>query len=174
MNKSVLFLASAILMAVAACNNNKPKPTSNDIVKQTVTINGKKDSVLNNARKNYGNATVSEPCVRCLIQAVQATAEYKNAIVNVTPEKISYNINWVTGEGNADTVNTKGATNALKVIVLTKGSETHKFPYFIYDNTAAKLFVAGNGTSEKKEVKIDDLLLKKIRNACYWGVASGK
>ncbi|MBD1391978.1 hypothetical protein [Mucilaginibacter glaciei] len=176
MIRSVPTIAAIYMLFVLfACNNSKPKPTSADVTKQTIRVNGKKDSVINNAKKNYGNATIADPCIRCLVRAVQLTAEYKQNIAGVEAKRVIYKINWVIADGTVDTLNTKGATNALRVDVVDKGQKGKNLSAFIYDNSIAKLyFLKNNLRSGQMEVKIDSVQLKKIRNACYWGVASGK
>ncbi|MDB5131142.1 MAG: hypothetical protein JWR02_891 [Mucilaginibacter sp.] len=56
-----LALTGFLFVGLAACDQSKPKPVSNNITKTVVTVSGKKDSVINNPEKNYGNATVSDP-----------------------------------------------------------------------------------------------------------------
>jgi hypothetical protein len=175
MSKLVSIITVVVFfIALAACNRNKPKPVSSNIVKQAVLVNGKKDSVINNPEKNYGNATVSEPCVKCLIQVVQSTNSYKTSIAGVAPQSMIYNVNWVKAEGLQDTTNGKGSTSALRVDVVEKGSNNKTLSSFIYDNSLTKLYFLNiSSKSAKIELKTDSVLLKKIRNACYWGVASG-
>ena len=175
MNRYTLFaFASVFCIAITACNRHKPQPVSSNITKTTVLVNGKKDSVINNAQKNYGNATVSDPCVRCLIQVVQATDEYKAAITNVNSRNIIYNVNWAKSPTLADTANTKSSTGALNVDVIEKGKPNKKLSLFMYDNSTGKLyFTKETDNNDKIELKISVDALKRIRNACYWGVASG-
>jgi hypothetical protein len=175
MSKSASIITVIVFFtALAACNRNKPKPASSNIVKQAVLVNGKKDSVINNAKKNYGNATVSEPCVKCLIQVVQSTNDYKISIAGVAPKNTIYNVNWVKAEGLQDTTNGKGSTSALRLDVVKKGQNNRVVSSFIYDNSLARLYFLNNASnSGRNELKINEIALKKIRNACYWGVASG-
>ncbi|MDB5062695.1 MAG: hypothetical protein JWP67_2538 [Mucilaginibacter sp.] len=175
MSKSALIITVILFfIALAACKRNKPKPVSSNIAKQIVLVNGKKDSVINNAKKNYGNATVSEPCVKCLIQVIQSTNDYKTSIICVASQKMIYNVNWVKAEGLQDTINGKGSTSALRVDVVEKGLNNKTLSSFIYDNSLAKLYFLNNESKkDSNELKINEIALKKIRNACYWGVASG-
>ncbi|MFA6082953.1 hypothetical protein [Mucilaginibacter sp.] len=171
---ALIILAAMFYIALAACNRNKPKPVSSNITKQTVVVNGKKDSVINNAKKNYGNATVSEPCVKCLIQVVQSTDNYRTSVAGAIAKNIIYNVNWVKAEEVADTTNGKGSTSALRLDIVEKGVNDKKLSSFIYDNSLAKLYFLKNASgNEKNELKTNEIVLKKIRNACYWGVASG-
>src|SRR4051812_26331370 len=119
-------------IALGACKRNKPKPVSRDIARQIVLVNGKKDSVINNAKKNYGNATVSEPCVKCLIQVIQSTNDYKASIKGASAQKMIYNVNWLKAEGLKDTINGKGSTSALRVDVVEKGTNKKTLSSFIY------------------------------------------
>jgi hypothetical protein len=165
---------SALLLVYIVCNscNNKPKAVSGDVTKTAITINGKKDSVINNPQKNYGNATVAGPCVKCLIQVIQSTGEYKKAVASKPATAISYVVNWAEGANVGDAANKRSSTNGLKLDVMEKGAARNKIASFIYDNSLSKLFLAGN--KDNIEVKVDSISLKKIRDKCYWGVASGK
>jgi len=175
MKKSASIIITLLFFIFStACTRNKPKPQSTDISKQTVLVNGKKDSVINNTKKNYGNATVSEPCVKCLIQAAQSTNEYKASIAGASAKNIIYAVNWIKAGKLADTINARGSAGALRLDIVDKVENNKKLSSFIYDNSVAKLFFIQNGSeNSKQELKINEITLKKIRNACYWGVASG-
>ena len=169
MNRTVLFISAIALVTLGACNSNKPKPVSDTLAKTAVTVNGKKDSVINNPQKNYGNATIAEPCIKCLIEIVKADDNYKKAVPS--EKDVKFIINYVKTVQPQDTVREVKATNALRVDVVDKMPAPHKISSFLYDNNLAKLyFLAGN---TKTELKTDSTLLKKVRNSCYWGVASG-
>jgi hypothetical protein len=162
------------LLCYIVCSscNNKPKAISADVTKTAVAVNGKKDSVSNNPKKNYGNATVADPCVKCLIQVIQNTADYKTAVASKSANNISYVVNWAEGANTGDTTNKRSATNGLKLDLMEKGTANNKIASFIYDNSLSKLFLVAD--SHNIEVKVDSISLKKIRNKCYWGVASSK
>jgi hypothetical protein len=169
MNRTALFISAIALITLGACNGNKPKPVSDTLAKTIITVNGKKDSVINNPQKNYGNATIADPCVKCLIEIVKADENYKKAAVS--ERDIKFIINYVKTVQPQDTVSEVKATNALRVDVVDKMPAPHKISSFLYDNNLAKVyFLTGNS---KKELKTDSVLLKKVRNSCYWGVASG-
>ncbi|MBD1364618.1 hypothetical protein IDJ77_12430 [Mucilaginibacter sp. ZT4R22] len=170
MNRPALFILAIALITLGACNSNKPKPVSDTLAKTAVTVNGKKDSVINNPQNNYGNATIAELCVKCLIEIVKADDNYKKAAV---PENdVKFIINYVKTVQPQDTVSEVKATNALRVDVINKMPAPHKISSFLYDNNLAKVyFLIGN---TKTELKTDASLLKRVRNSCYWGVASGK
>ncbi|MEO7214386.1 hypothetical protein [Mucilaginibacter sp.] len=169
MNRPALFISAIALIALGACNSNKPKPVSDTVSKTAVVVNGKKDSVINNPQKNYGNATIAEPCVKCLLEIVKADDNYKKAAA--FEKDVKFIINYVKTVQPQDTVSEVKATNALRVDVVGKTSAPHRITSFLYDNNLAKVyFLAGN---TKTEVKTDTTLLKKVRNSCYWGVASG-
>ena len=170
------YLAAALIIVVAfaSCDNDKPKPASNDINKTAVTVNGVKDSVLNNPKDNYGNSTIAEPCVKCLIKAVQAEEHYKRSVATAGDD-ISYIVNWVKADGLPDTIQNKKATNGLRLDVVKKGSGSQKLSSFVYDNSLARLYyIDAAANNSKIEVKADGNDLKRIRNGCYWGVASSK
>ncbi|TSD66579.1 hypothetical protein FFF34_004005 [Inquilinus sp. KBS0705] len=167
-------IALGILLLLASCKQNKPKPVSKDINKTSVVVNGKKDSVINNSYKNYGNATVAEPCVKCLIQVIQNDAHYKQSIVSKPVNTIKYVVNWMPSE-KADTAKRRGATSAIKVDVIDKAGAERKLSTFIYDNSLAKIyFVDYTANNTKIEVNTEANTLKRIRNSCYWGVSSSK
>ncbi|MGY4536213.1 hypothetical protein ACVW0P_000620 [Mucilaginibacter sp. UYNi724] len=173
MNKSIVkLIIPAIIVMMAACQNNKPKPTSAD-GKTAVTINGKKDSVLNNPEKNYGNATVADPCVKCLIKVIQATGDYKKVIANKPADKISYVVNWDNGSKDADTVDVKNAAiNSIKIDIIENVAVKNKIATFNYNNKLSRLsFVSEDAIIDEK---ISEQDLKLIRNKCFWGVASSK
>jgi hypothetical protein len=174
MSRSFAKLSMLILYYIVcvSCNNNKPKPTSTDITKTAVTVNCHKDSISNNPEKKYGNATVADPCVKCLIQVVQGTEEYKAAVIAKSAGNLNYIVNWVKGADTGDTTNKRSVTNGLKLDVMEKGAVNNKIASFIFDNSLSKLFLAGN--SKNIELKVDSNAIKKIRMKCYWGVASSK
>jgi hypothetical protein len=171
MSRSLLIMAVLLIIACCSCNN-KPKPVSNDITKTAVTVNGKKDSVINNPKKNYGNATVAEPCVKCLIQVVQHTVEYKASMASKSISEIKYVVNWAEATQPTNVTNKRKVTNGLKIDVVEKETPDNKIASFIYDNSHSKLYFIDN--SKKTDVEIDKSDLKNIRNKCYWGVASSK
>jgi hypothetical protein len=170
MKRSTLLALVITLSVLAACHGNKPKPVSDTLSKTAVVVNNKKDSVINNPHKNYGNATISEPCIKCLMAVVQADDNYKKAVLK--EQDVKFIVNYVKTVEPQDTISEIKATNALRVDVIDKLPKPHKVSSYIYDNISAKLyFVAVNS---KTEVKTDTNALKKIRNSCYWGVASGR
>ena len=173
----LLYLAAFLLtgLSITACNHDKLKPATTDLNKTAITVNGQKDSVLNNPKDNYGNATIPEPCVKCLIKAVLVQDHYKTSIKGVPDSQINYVVNWVKADGLADTIKNKQATNGLRLDVLQKGSNSKKLSSFVYDNSLAKLYFVDTKVNSKKiEIKAAENDLKRIRNGCYWGVASSK
>ncbi|MEO6632077.1 MAG: hypothetical protein ABIN13_10160, partial [Mucilaginibacter sp.] len=102
MKTNYLILTVFGIAALFACNHSRPKPISNDVTKTAVSVNGKKDSVINNPQKNYGNATVSEPCVKCLMEIIHATNNYKLITASVPSQNISYEVNWITSSKPVD------------------------------------------------------------------------
>jgi hypothetical protein len=57
---------------------------------------------------------------------------------------------------------------------MQKSSSLKKISSFIYDNSLARLYFIDNKLNNQMEVKISDNDLKRIRNGCYWGVASSR
>ncbi|OOQ61823.1 hypothetical protein [Mucilaginibacter pedocola] len=168
MNTRIFIIPAILAIALFACKGNKPQPVS-DSGKTAVLVDGKKDSVINNPNKNYGNATIAEPCVKCVIETVKADEHYKKAIVS--EKDIKFVINYVKTLEPQDTVSEVKSTNALRVDVIDKMPAPHKISSYIYDNNLAKLYFVNANT--KTQLKTDSVSLKKIRNSCYWGVASG-
>ena len=127
-------LVVTALVGVAACNSN-PQPVSKDIIKTTVTVNGKKDSVINNPEKNYGDATVSEPCVKCLLGIIQATKNYKMLTTSVPPENIIYDVNWITSKTPKDIGSGNRIVNGMNIaIILKDGGAPKKLVTYVYNN----------------------------------------
>ena len=168
-------LAFLLITIIFSCNRSKPKPISNDDTKTTVTINGKKDSVINNPEKNYGNATLSEPCVKCIISVIQATDNYKRAVKGILPQNIIYDVNWITSKTSENTGIGKRIINGLRLSVNNKttGSPENVATY-LYDNEDAVLYLSNKTHNYAIDSKIDSTSLKRIRNSCFWGVASSK
>ena len=160
------------IFALAACNN--PKPISKNYNKTTVTINGKKDSVINNPQKNYGTATIPDVCTKTLLATVQSTDNFKKLIAGKNAKSIDYVINWVKAETPADRDNGGKITNGIELVVNEKiDGRKNKLGSYIYNNEDAKLYY---NTSAKYQplAGVDSLATKRLRNGCYWGVASHK
>jgi len=169
---TIILLATCTL--ITSCDRNKPKPASKDINKTTVTVNGKKDSVINNPYKNYGNATVADPCVRCLIQVIQNDPNYRRSVAGKPVNTIKYVVNWIASE-KADSTSARQATSGLKVDIIEKTTSDKRLSTFIYDNSLLKIYFVNYGSNNAQiETNSDSVTLKRIRNACYWGVVSGK
>ncbi|NCD70097.1 hypothetical protein [Mucilaginibacter agri] len=169
----ILTLMLAIIF-VSACKD-KPKPISKNITKTTVVVNNKKDSVINNPQKNYGNATISNPCTKLLLQNVQSTSSYKQIIAGKPASGISYTVNWVAATEPKIRTNGGKITNGIEVIVNeTKDKTKSKIGSYIYNNEDAKLYYINTGNQYDLVTDVDSTGLKQIRNGCYWGVASHK
>lgn len=165
-----------LIMTLLACNQSKPKSVSNDISKTTVQVAGKKDSVINNPQKNYGSATVADPCVKCLLQVIQNSKSYKENTASVSPQDISYTVNWIKASAPAEPANGSTTTNGLKVDVRenTNGEEK-KLCSYLYNNQSGFMYLLDSQNKYQREVSsVTPEILKKIRNSCYWGVASVK
>ena len=168
-------LAFLLITVFFACNRSKPKPISNDDTKTSVTINGKRDSVINNPEKNYGNATLSEPCVKCIISVIQATDNYKKAVNGILSQNIIYDVNWITSKTPENTGIGKQIINGLRLSIDNKTSGSpQNIATYLYDNEDAVLYLSTKKDKYIIDAKIDSTSLKKIRNSCFWGVASSK
>ncbi|MEZ2335270.1 hypothetical protein AB6735_06525 [Mucilaginibacter sp. RCC_168] len=165
-----------IVMALTACEHVRTKPVSNDITKTTVQVAGKKDSVINNPQKNYGTATVAEPCVKCLLQVIQASKSFKQNTVSVPSQNIAYTVNWIRASAPAEPADKSRVTDGLKIDVKkNEDGEEHDLCSYVYNNQSGAMYLLNNEGKYQQPVSgINQEVLKKIRNSCYWGVASGK
>ncbi|WP_183561278.1 hypothetical protein [Mucilaginibacter sp. SP1R1] len=165
-----------LIITLAACSNPKPKPVSGDISKTTVQVAGKKDSVINNPQKNYGAATVADPCVKCLLQVIQASKSYKDNTASVSPQEITYTVNWVKASAPAEPAGKSNATTGLRVDVRqNEDGEGKELCAYVYNNQTGTMYLLTNENKYEREISsVTPDILKKIRNSCYWGVASGK
>lgn len=164
-----------LLCATMACEQPKPGSSSNDTSKTEVPVAGKTDSVINNPGKKYGNATVAEPCVKCLLQVIQDSKSYKENTANVPAQDINYTINWVKASAPALSSDSTRKADGIRVDVKKDedGEDTHLCAY-VYNNTSGTMYLLNSENKYQHEVSsITPTILKKIRNACYWGVASG-
>lgn len=176
LNSCFFILLTAI--ATSACNQPKakPLPVSKDITKTAVQVAGKKDSVFNNPQKNYGPATVAEPCVKCLLQVIQDSKSFKDNTASLSSQDINYTVNWVKASDPSLKPDTSNKTNAVRVDVKKiEDGEDKKLCSYVYNNTDGTMYlINAQNKMEHAVSSITPELLKKIRNSCYWGVASGK
>lgn len=175
MKASYLILTVFGIGALSACNHSRPKPISNDVTKTAVSVNGKKDSVINNPQKNYGNATVSEPCVKCLLQVIQNTGSYKTLTGALPTQNIIYNVNWITSSKPVNLSDGSKIINGMAIDINQKtGNSTKKLSTYMYNNAKGTIYTSLNGGNLHEDENVSDTSLKKIRNSCFWGVASAK
>ncbi|PWK79331.1 hypothetical protein LX99_01788 [Mucilaginibacter oryzae] len=164
------------LVTASACQQAKNKPASKDSSKTSATVADKTDSVINNPTKKYGSATVPDPCVKCLLEVVKDSKSYKESTENVSEQNIGYTINWVTAIAKNGSAKEDNKTNAIRIDVKKDedGEATHLCSY-MYNNVNGTMFVLTDKDKYQHEVSgITPAILKKIRNSCYWGVASAK
>ena len=170
-----LVLIGVTLIGLISCNRSKPKPISKDITKMTVTVNGKKDSVINNPEKNYGNATVPEPCVKSLLLVIQKTDSYKKLTSAIPPQNIIYDVNWITSSHPIDIGDGSRIINGMAIDVNLKGGRRPtNLTIYLYNNENARFYLLNKQNKFDGDVIVSDTSLKKIRNSCFWGVASAK
>jgi hypothetical protein len=162
-----------LIISIVACQQSKPKLASKDISKTTVTVGGKKDSVINNPHKKYGAATVGDPCVKCLLAVIQESKSYKENTVGLSPQNINYTINWVKASAPALS-DTSNKTNGIRVDVKKdENGEDTRLCSYVYNNTSGTMYLLNAENKYQREISsITPAILKKIRNSCYWGVAS--
>lgn len=163
-----------IICVIAISCTQKPKPISKNITKTTVTVNGKKDSVINNPQKNYGTATIPDVCAKTLLQNIQASNNYKKLTAGLTPANTNFVINWIKAETPQSKSNGGKITNGIQVLINKKmGNQKQSIGSYIYNNEDGRLYFVNN-KKQYDSLEIDSNALKQIRNGCYWGVASHK
>ncbi|MCS3734188.1 hypothetical protein [Mucilaginibacter dorajii] len=173
---TLLILVITIISVSCSQPEKKPVPLSKDISKTTVQVAGKKDSVINNPQKNYGSATVADPCVKCLLQVIQESKSYKESTASLSSQDINFTVNWVKASDPALTPDTSNKTNGVRVDVKKiEDGEDKKLCSYVYNNINGTMYLINNQNKLEHAVSsITPELLKKIRSSCYWGVASGK
>lgn len=168
----VLILSAFFL---SACNHSKPKPVSNDISKTTVSVNGKKDSVINNPERNYTNATVSEICVKCLLKIIQQTDSYKKLSTSLQPKNVLYGVNWITSKTPAYIGNGNKIVNGMAIAINQKiANGSHTIATYLYNNENARVYLQSGKNNTDVGITVADSSLKTIRRSCFWDVASSK
>jgi hypothetical protein len=86
-----------------------------------------------------------------------------------------YKVNWITSKTPADIGSNGKIVNGMAINVnLKDGGAPKKLTTFLYDNENARLYVSDKQNNYHLSPKIDSISLKKIRNSCFWGVASAK
>ncbi len=162
-----------LYILTAACTH-QPKPISKNIAKTTVSVDGKKDSVINNPQKNYGSATIPDVCAKTLLQNIQATPTFKHITSGINSVNLDYVINWVKAENPGLKSNGGKITNGIQVAVIRKTENAkQKLGSYIYNNADGLLYYVNNKNQFDK-LETDSNALKQMRNGCYWGVASHK
>src|ERR1700753_1857195 len=171
--KNVLLFIVSFSLLIIACNHTKPKPVSDDIHKQAVSVNGTKDSVINNSKQNYGNeATVSSPCVKCLLGIIQKNDAFRKLTVGIPPANVIYNINWITSKNPVEIDSTIKINNGMSVKVQQKNAGAlQMLVTYLYNNQNSRFYLLNRQNKYDHDVAIDSLSLKLVRNSCFWGVA---
>lgn len=174
--KNILIFIISIVTTACSQPEKKPSSVSKDTTKTTVQVAEKKDSVINNPQKNYGSATVGDPCVKCLLQIIQESKSYKESTINLSPQDINFTVNWVKASDPALTPDTSNKTNGVRVDVKRiEEGEDKKLCSYVYNNTNGTMYLINSQNKLEHAVSsITPDLLKKIRSSCYWGVASAK
>ena len=162
-----------VLLLFASCDHQKHKPISGNISKTDIPVNRKNDTVINNPHKVYGNANVSDPCVKCLLQVIQKSNSYKQATQSVKKQDIIYNIGWVSKKPLTVKVDGNSIGNGMQVDIIQKAdSQRVNLSTYLYDNSNSKLYLLSKEMKyEADPLEIDSASLKKIRNSCFWGIA---
>jgi hypothetical protein len=161
------------LALLGSCNRHKPKPESKDYTKVKVIDSGHKDSVIDNKQRLY-NASLPEPCLKCVVTAVRKTEQLKKLVSSADSSKIIYEIDWASGPKLKDSLKKAGSGLLVHVFRKTPREKT-VLAVFAFDNVKGQLYLINNQKANQQElVPLDSLNRLKIRNACFWGVASNK
>lgn len=174
LKRTCIILASAFAVAMAgSCNRHKPKPESKDYTKIEVVDSGHKDSIIDNKSRLY-NASLSDPCLKCVVAAVRKTKQLSKYVNSADSSKILFEINWSSGPKLKDSLKAAGSGMIIKAFRKTpQGKAT--LAVFNFDNVTEQLYYIDDAVQkQQKLVKLDRLARLKIRNACFWGVASKK
>ncbi|HEY8782322.1 MAG TPA: hypothetical protein VIM16_11930 [Mucilaginibacter sp.] len=173
-NLKPVFLAGMALIGVAACDS-EPEPAADNIIKTTVTVNGEKDTVINNLGKGHENADVSASCIKCLIGIVHTTENYKMLTTSIPPQNMIYYINWITAKNPIEVGRARKIDNGITIgVSLKDGGSPKKLTTFFYNNENAQFYLLNDRNKHYFNLGIARDSLKKIRKTCFWGIASGK
>ena len=169
----ILLVCATIVLYT--CKHFKPKPVSGDITKTTVPLNGRKDSVIINDEKNYGNATASSICVKCLLSVIQGTDSYKQFTFKEPQKNIVYEVNWITSKQPFEIGRFGKVISGMQVTVNEKKGTTKKFvTTYVYTNENALLYFKNDSNGYDKVLNADSAALQKVRRSCFWGVSSSR
>lgn len=173
--KKVPILIGLSLFAVVLSSGcrHKEKAESKDYTKVSIADSGHKDSVIDNKPRLY-NASIPDPCLKCVVAAVRNTTQLKQFVTSPDSLKIIYEVDWASGPKLKDSLKTAGS--GLIVHVFRKlTAKRDELATFTFDNVTGQMYIINDrGGSHQKLIKLDSLSKLKIRNACFWGVASGK
>lgn len=168
MKMKLLIYACWSAVVLNACHH-QPKAESKDYTKVKVTESGHRDSVLDDKARLY-NASIPEPCLKCIVAAVRQTPQLQPYLSAADSAKIIYQVDWSSGPKLDDTL--KKAGSGLLIHVFKKSSPKTLLAAFTFDNVNGRLLLI-NG-QQQTPVHLDSVTRVQIRNACFWGVASGK
>ena len=169
----ILIGLSLFAFVLSSGCRHKEKAESKDYTKVSIADSGHKDSVIDNKPRLY-NASIPDPCLKCVIAAVRNTAQLKQFVTSPDSLKIIYEVDWASGPKLKDSLKTAGS--GLIVHVFKKVSvKKDMLASFTFDNVTGQMyFINDHGGSHQQLIKLDSISRLKIRNACFWGVASGK
>jgi TATA-binding protein-associated factor Taf7 len=165
--QAVLGTLLAIIL-LDSCRH-QPKAVSKDYTKVTVSDSGHRDSVVNNKQRLY-NASIPDPCLKCIIAAVRNTDQIKKFTGTADSSQVIYQVDWASGPKLDDSV--KKAGSGLLIHVYKKGAQKTILAAFAFDNVIDQLYLIND--QKQQQVPLDSATRIKIRRACFWGVASGK
>ena len=168
MKIKLLVYACWISLILSACHH-QPKAESKDYTKVKVSDSGHRDSVVDNKARLY-NASIPDPCLKCIVAAVRQTARVQPYVSAADSSKIIYQVDWSSGPKLDDTL--KKAGSGLLIHVFKKGNPGTLLAAFNFDNVKGRLYLINN--QKQHQVVLDSTTRLKIRNSCFWGVASGK
>ena len=152
---------------------HKQKAESKDYTRVKLVDSGHKDSVIDNKPRLY-NASIPDPCLKCVIAAVRNTSQLKQYVTSPDSSKIVYEVDWASGPKLQDSLKTAGSGLIVHVLKKNPGKKDI-LAVFTFDNVTGQMyFINDHGGSYQQLIKLDTNSRLRIRNACFWGVASGK
>ena len=180
-NKNITEMASRYLKPIIVVTTSlvlfscrhQPKPESKDYTNVKLADSGHKNSVIDNKQRLY-NASIPDPCLKCIVAQVRNATQIKSYVNSADSTKLVYQVDWASGPKLKDSL--KKAGSGLIIHVLHKTSSGRDtLAVFTFNNVTGQLYFIDDKKQKQLEtVKLDSLSRLKIRNACFWGVASVK
>ena len=105
---------------------------------------------------------------------LRETEQLRPLVHSADSAKIIYQVDWSSGPKLQDSLKKAGSGVIIHVIKKLPGKKD-TVAVFTFDNVDEQLyFVSDRNGSHQIPVTIDNVRRLRIRNACFWGVASSK